>query len=221
VRVQKLRVSRVVAADMHPLACLMQAEPTRAYRRQELLFQLDELVHSFLVRHQRISRVLVVVHVVVMTMALPRVREVMAPVRRVSLPFSTIVMARMPVPVAVCMAVNAAVAVRVSVLVAFPALVALRMAVHVAMDVAFLVPMSGSMSLTVAWSARVAVRAYGPLSVPLFLFHLCEGDVLAVRLCAGRRGYLAPEMFHSRDSRISFALGRASCYRIINRISKN
>ena len=77
-RVHKLRVSRVVAADTHAPACLMQAEPVRTYRRQELLFQLDELVHGFLVRHQRISRVLVVVHVVVMTMALPRVLEVMA-----------------------------------------------------------------------------------------------------------------------------------------------
>ena len=154
-------------------------------------------------------------------MALPRVREVMAPVRRVSLPFSTIVMARMPVPVAVCMAVNAAVAVRVSVLVAFPALVALRMAVHVAMDVAFLVPMNVSVFLEVVLSAHVAVRTDSLLSVPCFLFHLYERNVFAVRLCAGRRGYLAPEVFHSRDSRISFALGRASCYRIINRISKN
>ena len=212
-RVQKLRVSRVVAADMHPLACLMQAEPTRAYRRQELLFQLDELVHGFLVRHQRISRVLVVVVVVIV--ALPRVWEVMVSVRRVSLPFGTMVVVRMSVRVAAC------VAVRVSALVAFPAPVALRVAVREAVAVAFLVPMNVSMFLEVVLSAHVAVRTDSLLSVPWFLFHLYERNVFAVRLCAGRRGYFAPEMFHSRDSRISFALGRASCYRIIDRISKN
>ena len=129
-RVHKLRVSRVVAADTHAPACLMQAEPVRTYRRQELLFQLDELVHGFLVRHQRISRVLVVVVVVIV--AVPQVREVMVPVRRVSVPFGTMVVVRMSVRVAVCVAVHAAVTVRVSALVAFPEPVALRVAVRVA-----------------------------------------------------------------------------------------